>query len=75
MSEAKSNPKELSVLVVDDEVILCQSVEKVLRRKGHTVDTVTSVAEALKILDAGNNYDLAPPFGHNRDRPDDIFVM
>lgn len=58
MSEAKSNPKELSVLVVDDEVILCQSVEKVLRRKGHKVDTVTSVAEALKILDAGNNYDL-----------------
>jgi len=58
MSETKTNPKELSVLVVDDEVILCQSVEKVLKRKGHKVDTVTSVAEALKILDAGNTYDL-----------------
>ena len=58
MSETKSNPSELSVLVVDDEVILCQSVEKVLKRKGHKVNTVTSVAEALKILDAGNTYDL-----------------
>lgn len=58
MSETKAYPNELNVLVVDDEVVLCQSVEKILKRKGHKVDTVTSVAEALKILDAGNTYDL-----------------
>jgi len=48
----------LNVLVVDDEEILCQSVEKILKRKGHKVDAVTSVADALRTLDAGNIYDL-----------------
>src|SRR5512136_1207680 len=48
----------LNVLVVDDEVVLCQSVEKILRRKGHTVDAVTTVADALQTLDAGKAYDL-----------------
>jgi DNA-binding NtrC family response regulator len=48
----------LSVLVVDDEVILCQSVEKILKRKGHKIDAATSVADALKILDAGAKYNL-----------------
>jgi DNA-binding NtrC family response regulator len=49
---------ELSVLVVDDEVVLCQSVEKILKRKGHKVDAVTSVSDALRTLDSGNKYDL-----------------
>lgn len=48
----------LKVLVVDDEVVLCQSVEKILKRKGHTVDSATSVADALRTLDAGKKYDL-----------------
>jgi DNA-binding NtrC family response regulator len=48
----------LNVLVVDDEVVLCQSVEKILKRKGHTVDAVTSVADALRTLDSGAKYDL-----------------
>jgi len=51
-------PDGLSVLVVDDEVILCQSVEKILKRKGHKVDAATSVADALKLLDSGTSYDL-----------------
>jgi DNA-binding NtrC family response regulator len=46
------------VLVVDDEVVLCQSVEKILKRKGHKVEAVTTVADALRGLDAGNRYDL-----------------
>jgi DNA-binding NtrC family response regulator len=50
--------EELNVLVVDDEVILCQSVDKILKRKGHRVDAVTTVADALKTLDAGARYDL-----------------
>jgi DNA-binding NtrC family response regulator len=50
--------EKLNVLVVDDEVVLCQSVEKILRRKGHTIDAVTTVADALQTLDAGKSYDL-----------------
>ena len=48
----------LKVLVVDDEVILCQSVDKILKRRGHTVEAVTTVADALRILDTGKKYDL-----------------
>jgi len=48
----------LKVLVVDDEAILCQSVEKILKRRGHSVHAVTSVADALKTLDAGSTFDL-----------------
>ncbi len=58
MSQTLPKANSISVLVVDDEVILCQSVEKILKRKGHKVDAVTSVAAALKTLDAGNKYDL-----------------
>ena len=58
--ESQTLPKieGLNVLVVDDEVILCQSVEKILKRKGHAVVAVTTVADALRTLDAGNKYDL-----------------
>jgi len=58
MSQTLPKANTISVLVVDDEVILCQSVGKILKRKGHKVDAVTSVADALKTLDAGNKYDL-----------------
>lgn len=58
MSQTLPKDGGLNVLVVDDEVILCQSVDKILKRKGHKVDAVTSVADALKTLDAGNKYDL-----------------
>jgi DNA-binding NtrC family response regulator len=58
MSQAMNKADSLSVLVVDDEVILCQSVEKILKRKGHHVDMVTSVADALSSLDKGNEYDM-----------------
>jgi DNA-binding NtrC family response regulator len=58
MSQTLPKAEGLNVLVVDDELILCQSVEKILKRKGHKVNAVTSVADALKSLDAGNRYDL-----------------
>ena len=58
MSQTLSKTDGLNVLVVDDEVVLCQSVEKILKRKGHKIDAATSVADALKILDAGARYDL-----------------
>jgi DNA-binding NtrC family response regulator len=58
MSQTLPKTSELRVLVVDDEAILCQSVEKIMKRKGHKVEAVTTVADALKALDAGNSYDL-----------------
>jgi len=58
MSETLPKADGLNVLVVDDEAILCQSVEKILKRKGHKIDAVTSVADALSNLDAGKKYDL-----------------
>jgi DNA-binding NtrC family response regulator len=58
MSQSLPKAEGLNVLVVDDELILCQSVEKILKRKGHKVNAATSVADALKSLDAGNRYDL-----------------
>ncbi len=58
MTQTSPKPDGLNVLVVDDEVILCQSVDKILKRKGHKVDAVTSVADALRALDAGSKYDL-----------------
>jgi len=58
MSQTLSKTDGLNVLVVDDEEVLCQSVEKILKRKGHKVDMVTTVADALKRLDAGSRYDL-----------------
>jgi DNA-binding NtrC family response regulator len=58
MSETLQKADGLNVLVVDDEVILCQSVDKILKRKGHKIDAVTSVADALRTLDSGKTYDL-----------------
>jgi DNA-binding NtrC family response regulator len=58
MLQTQTKADGLNVLVVDDEVVLCQSVEKILKRRGHSVATVTSVADALKNLDAGNKYNL-----------------
>ncbi len=58
MSQILPKAEGLSVLVVDDEAILCQSVEKILKRKGCKVNAVTSVADALKTLDANDKYDL-----------------
>jgi DNA-binding NtrC family response regulator len=58
MAQTLSTTDELNVLVVDDEEILCQSVGKILKRKGHKVTAATSVSNALKLLDAGNSCDL-----------------
>jgi DNA-binding NtrC family response regulator len=55
-TELKNNT--LNVLVVDDEAILCQSVEKVLKRKGHNVEKCLTVAAALAVMDEGKKFDL-----------------
>ena len=58
MSQTQPKADGLRVLVVDDEVVLCQSVEKILKIKGHAVATHTTVADALRSLDGGDRYDL-----------------
>jgi DNA-binding NtrC family response regulator len=40
------------ILVVDDEMVICRSCEKIFRRGGHLVTVATSGREALKILEA-----------------------
>ena len=40
-----------SILVVDDELVICRSCEKILRRAGHEVTSVTSGRQALEKLE------------------------
>ncbi len=49
--------EELRVLVVDDEITVCNSCMKTLSREGYKVDYSLNGAEALKKI-AGGNYDL-----------------
>ena len=38
------------ILIVDDEIVICKSCEKVFKRSGHTTVTATGGKEALMIL-------------------------
>jgi len=46
------------ILVVDDEPTVCQSVEKVLRRRGYDVEQALSAASALDLLERRDAFDL-----------------
>jgi DNA-binding response OmpR family regulator len=48
----------MRVLVVDDERIVCSGVEKILVRRGHSVEQALSVAEAVKAIDRDPAFDL-----------------
>jgi DNA-binding NtrC family response regulator len=41
---------EANILIVDDELVICKSCEKILRRAGHNVTYATSGKEAIQIL-------------------------
>ncbi len=41
-----------NILIVDDELVICKSCEKVFRRAGHTTAIATSGREALHVLEA-----------------------
>ena len=45
------------ILVVDDEDLMREYVEEAMLRQGHSVDAVSSAAEAL-VAAAANGYDL-----------------
>jgi DNA-binding NtrC family response regulator len=40
-----------NILVIDDELVICQSCEKIFRKSGHDVTYTTSGMQALKILE------------------------
>jgi DNA-binding NtrC family response regulator len=42
---------EANILIVDDELVICKSCEKIFRRAGHEVRYVTSGKEALQVLE------------------------
>jgi DNA-binding response OmpR family regulator len=48
----------MRVLVVDDEQAVCRSVEKILIRKGHTVEKTQTVTEAIRALEANPAFDI-----------------
>jgi CheY-like chemotaxis protein len=50
--------KNIRVLVVDDEPQVCQSVEKILMRKGYTVERALCVSNALDRLEKTEQIDL-----------------
>jgi DNA-binding response OmpR family regulator len=59
MSEPlKASEKKMSILVVDDEPMVCRSLDKILRRKGFEVAQATSVPNALNTLEASQDFAL-----------------
>lgn len=50
--------KVMRVLVVDDERIVCSGVEKILARRGHTVEQALSVADAVKAIELNPAFDM-----------------
>jgi DNA-binding NtrC family response regulator len=46
-----------NILVIDDELVICQSCEKIFRKSGHDVTYATSGRQALKILE-GKKFDV-----------------
>ena len=50
--------KVMRVLVVDDERVVCSGVEKILVRRGHTVEQALSVADAVKAIERDPAFDM-----------------
>jgi DNA-binding NtrC family response regulator len=58
MSESPRKEPAVSILVVDDEPIVLQSLGDWFRQDGYTVDTASSAKEALRLA-AGRTHDIA----------------
>jgi len=50
--------KVMRVLVVDDERVVCSGVEKILVRRGHSVEQALSVADAVKAIERDPAFDM-----------------
>jgi CheY-like chemotaxis protein len=53
-----THTEEKKILVVDDESQVCQSVAKVLKRKGYQVEQAFCVSDALEMMEQGKRLDL-----------------
>jgi DNA-binding NtrC family response regulator len=53
-----SDSKSIRVLVVDDEPQVCQSVEKILKRKGYQIEQALCVSSALEMIEKEERLDL-----------------
>ncbi len=53
-----SDRKSIRVLVVDDEPQVCQSVEKILKRKGYRIEQALCVSSALEMIEKEERLDL-----------------
>ena len=56
MTETKVEPKR--ILIVDDEPVIVQFVDRVLRGAGYVTSTAGSGVEALQVAEAAAPYDL-----------------
>jgi CheY-like chemotaxis protein len=56
MTETKTEPKR--ILVVDDEPVIVQFVDRVLRGAGYATNTAGSGVEALQVAEGAAPYDL-----------------
>jgi DNA-binding NtrC family response regulator len=50
--------QSMNILVVDDELDICRSVAKVLKRRSHSVEHVLSISEAVDLLEEGKQFNL-----------------
>jgi DNA-binding NtrC family response regulator len=58
MSELIAKSAKTNILVVDDEEPVCQSVQKILSRKGYEVESALCASTALDQLKQGRTFDL-----------------
>ncbi len=58
MGNSETVAEKSNILVVDDEPTVCQSVQKILRRKGYEVKQALCVSAALETLEAGAGFDM-----------------
>lgn len=55
--EENKTMKNAKILIVDDEQIVCDSVQKILSKKGYTIDKSLNVKEAVEKI-RNTSYDL-----------------
>lgn len=52
-------PETINILVVDDEPVILNSCERVLKEEGFSVRGALSGREAMRLMEEGDSYDLA----------------
>ena len=58
MEQISTLKKKMNILVVDDEASVCQSVDKILARRGFDVEQALSAPVAIDNIKSGKQFDL-----------------